>query len=338
MAKAKLEKEIEEWLDNLADEYQECFFELQEVNDDAIVFSVGEEEDQFQITYPKDYPANKEDRFFVSSDSDNLSDWVSNLNDFADKGRITISALLNEAAERYLKAQGGGKEEEGDEMLMGEGEEEDKSQKKVKKTKEEMEIERKLEQGEFLEIGSAQATMRLINDLKALRKQKPENLGFSADPVLDKKSGMENLYHWHIKLFGIDKDAPLYKDMTDFKKKTGHDHILIEMRFSKDYPHVPPFVRVVRPRFLFRTGHVTLGGSICMELLTNSGWNATNDIESILIQITAELVTGGARLDGSGGHNYEYSEQEAWEAFYRAATTHGWNVNGLSKDMFPKAP
>ena len=86
-----------------------------------------------------------------------------------------------------------------------------------------------------------------------------------------------------------------------------------------------------------------------MELLTNSGWNATNDIESILVQITAELVTGGARLDGSGGHNYEYSEQEAWEAFYRAASTHGtllfawfmllgWNVNGLSKDMFPKAP
>lgn len=201
-----------------------------------------------------------------------------------------------------------------------------------------MEIERKLESGEFLEIGSAQATMRLINDLKNLRKQKPEELGFSADPVQDKKSGMENLYHWHIKLFGIDKDAPLYKDMMDFKKKTGHDHILIEMRFSKEYPHVPPFVRVVRPRFQFRTGHVTLGGSICMELLTNSGWNATNDIESILIQITAELVTGGARLDSGGGHNYEYSEQEAWEAFYRAAGTHGWNVNGLSKEMFPRVP
>jgi hypothetical protein len=62
MAKAKLEKEIEAWLDNLEDEYQECFFELQEVNDDSIVFTVGEEEDQFSITYPKDYPENKEDR------------------------------------------------------------------------------------------------------------------------------------------------------------------------------------------------------------------------------------------------------------------------------------
>lgn len=32
--------------------------------------------------------------------------------------------------------------------------------------------------------------------------------------------------------------------------------MLLEMRFSKDYPHVPPFVRVVRPKFAFRTGHV----------------------------------------------------------------------------------
>lgn len=336
MAKAKLEKEIEDWLDNLEDEFQECFFELQEVSDDAIVFSVGEEEDQFSITYPKDYPANKEDRFFVSSDSENLSDWVAYLNEFADKGRIKISDLLNAAAERYLKLQGGGKDE--DDEILGGGEEEEKIEKKPKKSKEELEIERKLDQGEFLEIGSPQATMRLINDLKNLRKQKPEALGFGADPVADKKSGMENLYHWHIRLFGIDNESPLYKDMQDFKKKTGHDHILLEMRFSKDYPHVPPFVRVVRPRFQFRTGHVTMGGSICMELLTNSGWNATNDIESILIQITAELVSGGARLDSGGGHNYEYTEQEAWEAFYRAASTHGWNINGLSKDMFPKAP
>ena len=26
-------------------------------------------------------------------------------------------------------------------------------------------------------------------------------------------------------------------------------------------------------------GHVTVGGSICMELLTRSGWKPTNDIE-----------------------------------------------------------
>jgi hypothetical protein len=33
-------------------------------------------------------------------------------------------------------------------------------------------------------------------------------------------------------------------------------------------------VRVIRPRFAFHTGHVTVGGSICIELLTSSGWCA----------------------------------------------------------------
>jgi len=73
-----------------------------------------------------------------------------------------------------------------------------------------------------------------------------------------------------------------------------------------------------------------------MELLTNSGWNSTNDIESILIQIRAELLSGGARLDPGTNNSFEYSEAEAWDAFYRAARTHGWNIDGLSKDVFPK--
>lgn len=75
-----------------------------------------------------------------------------------------------------------------------------------------------------------------------------------------------------------------------------------------------------------------------MELLTNSGWNSTNDIESILIQIRVELLSGGARLDPGMSGSYEYSESEAWDAFYRAASTHGWNVNGLGRDKFPKLP
>jgi len=70
-----------------------------------------------------------------------------------------------------------------------------------------------------------------------------------------------------------------------------------------------------------------------MELLTNSGWNSTNDIESILIQIRAEMTGGGARLDHSST-SYEYSEQEAWEAFNRAAATHGWNINNINRNTF----
>jgi ubiquitin-conjugating enzyme E2 Q len=321
-----LEKEIEKWFDSMDDELQEAFLELKDVDDDTIQMTIGEEETDFSITYPKDYPNNKEDRFFIFSENSDLTEWSQHLNEFADKSKTKIGDLLTEAAERFVKIKGGGKSETGFE----DDEEEANKPKPPKKPK-----EPEIDKNEFLPIGSPTATLRLLNDLKNIKKQKVSDLGFTAHPVPDKKSGMENLYHWHIKLFGIDKQSDLYKDVQVFQKQTGQDHILIEMRFSKDYPHIPPFVRVVKPRFQFRTGHVTIGGSICMELLTNSGWNATNDIESILVQITAELVSGGARLDKGSG-NYEYSEHEAWEAFYRAAGTHGWDVKGLSKEMFPK--
>jgi len=206
-----------------------------------------------------------------------------------------------------------------------------KRKKNQKKTKEELEIESK----EFLPIGSPSATMRLITDLKNIYKQKPQDLGFSAKPIIDPKSGLENLYHWEIRLFDIDKDSELYGDMVKFKKSTGQDYITLELRFPTTYPFTPPFVRVIRPRFLFRTGHVTIGGSICMELLTNSGWNSTNDIESILVQLRAEMLSGGARLDPGMSGAYEYSEHEAWDAFYRAAKTHDWNIDGLGREKFP---
>jgi len=335
MAKAKLEKEIETWFDDLPEELADAFLEYTEIDDDVISFNIGEEEHSFTVNYPKDYPANKEDQFFLSSDDDALASLISEVNEWAGKGRITVATLMSDIAERFIKANGKAEEDENEDDDMEMFADEPEKAPKAKKSAAELEIEKKLEGGGFLEIGSAQATLRIINDLKNIKKQKPEELGFAADPVVDKSKGLQNLYHWHIKLFGIDKDSPLFNDIQAFKKKTGQDYILLEMRFSKDYPHVPPFVRVVKPRFQFRTGHVTLGGSICMELLTNSGWNATNDIESILMQISSELICGGARLD-SGSGNYEYSEHEAWEAFIRAANTHGWNVNGLNQNMFPK--
>jgi len=55
--------------------------------------------------------------------------------------------------------------------------------------------------------------------------------------------------------------------------------IELEMTFPNEYPMKPPFVRVVRPRFKFLTGHITIGGSICMQVLTTSGWSPSNDIE-----------------------------------------------------------
>ena len=54
-----------------------------------------------------------------------------------------------------------------------------------------------------------------------------------------------------------------------------------------------------------------------MELITTSGWRPINDIESILIQIRAEIISGGARVDFS--NMTLYTEHEAHSAFNRVA-------------------
>ena len=61
-----------------------------------------------------------------------------------------------------------------------------------------------------------------------------------------------------------------------------------------------------------------------MELLTQSGWLSTNDIEGILIQVRAEIMSDPrARL--APNPDTEYSEGEARFAFERMVLKYGWN-------------
>lgn len=107
--------------------------------------------------------------------------------------------------------------------------------------------------------------------------------------------------------------------------------IVLEIRFPGTYPMAPPFVRVVRPRLLgFREGgggHVTAGGALCMELLTNSGWSVASNLESVLVQVRAAISSTDpmpARLER--GPVRDYARGEAVEAYVRACQTHGWSV------------
>jgi ubiquitin-conjugating enzyme E2 Q len=181
-------------------------------------------------------------------------------------------------------------------------------------------------------FATPQATKRLSKTLQELVKvqngSKLHELGWWID--VDQ---VENLYQWIIELHSFDKTLPLADDM----KKAGITSIVLEMRFTPSFPFFPPFVRVVRPRFLpFLSGgggHVTAGGAICMQLLTNDGWLVTNSIESVLLQIRmaissidprpARLESRGARY---GDTTSSYSVGEAIEAFKRACRTHGWQI------------
>ena len=177
-----------------------------------------------------------------------------------------------------------------------------------------------------------QGTKRLAKTLQELVKVQTntrlQELGWYIDA-----NKIENLYQWIIELHSFDKNLPLAIDM----KKAGLTSVVLEMRFTANFPFSPPFVRVVRPRFLpFLAGgggHVTAGGAICMELLTNNGWLVTNSIESVLLQIRmaisstepkpARLECGGGRYGSAGA---SYGVGEAIEAYKRACRTHGWEI------------
>src|SRR5687767_6136649 len=115
------------------------------------------------------------------------------------------------------------------------------------------------------------------------------------------------------------------------------------MIFPPNFPFGPPFIRVIRPRFMFRTGHVTIGGSICTEMLTNKvniasvlrvsvlkqsadaqGWSPANTIEATLVSVRTNLITANppAALDLS--NRLDYTEAEARDAFNRMVAQHGW--------------
>ncbi|RFU76231.1 hypothetical protein TARUN_6007 [Trichoderma arundinaceum] len=141
---------------------------------------------------------------------------------------------------------------------------------------------------------------------------------------------LTNVFHWIVELHSFELELPLAQDM----KKKDCTSIVLEFRFGANFPYAPPFVRVIRPRFLpFAQGgggHVTAGGAICSEMLTNSGWSAVMTIEKILLQIRLGLteLDPPARLDKTYGMNNtrDYSIGEAVDAYQRAARAHGWQI------------
>ncbi|GJC85731.1 ubiquitin-conjugating enzyme E2Q-like protein CG4502 [Colletotrichum liriopes] len=139
-----------------------------------------------------------------------------------------------------------------------------------------------------------------------------------------------NMFQWIVELHSFEKSLPLAQDM----QRHGVSSIVLEIRFGRQFPLSPPFVRVVRPRFLPFSqrggGHVTAGGAMCMELLTNSGWSPASSMESVLLQVRlamCNLEPFPARLMGNTtGYSNDYGVYEAIEAYKRAAATHGWKV------------
>ena len=188
------------------------------------------------------------------------------------------------------------------------------------------------------EYATSGTTKRLMNELKSLAKVQeaanPAELGWYLD--LEK---IDNVYQWVVELHSFHtfevkgKPLPLAEEM----KKKGLKSVVLEIRFNKDFPYTPPYVRVIRPRFLSLAqgggGHIVLGGAMCMELLTNTGWSSVSSMESVLMQIRMAIASEPfARLDMHAG-KADYGTGEAAEGYIRACQTHGWQVPPGFKEM-----
>jgi ubiquitin-conjugating enzyme E2 Q len=167
---------------------------------------------------------------------------------------------------------------------------------------------------------SSGAAMRLIKDLKEMMQSNSKELGFSCEPIGN------DIFNWGVKVFGFDKGSEMHKDLQRYKVQTGRDWVDMLVTFHPDYPNYPPFVRVVQPRFMFHTGRVTVGGSLCTDILTMESWNPMYDIVGLMVNIFSEIMNGGPRIDFSNPR--PYSLQEAREAFERVASQHHWKTSG----------
>ncbi|GAA6060017.1 hypothetical protein JCM10212_001175 [Sporobolomyces blumeae] len=174
------------------------------------------------------------------------------------------------------------------------------------------------------------AMMTIRREMKQLLEQQELEGSVEAGFYFDPERSNDNLFTWIIEFprGSFDQDLPLVKDM----KAKRVESILLEVRFGESFPFSPPFFRVVHPRFLpfmyGGGGHVTGGGSICMDLLTTDGWAASYSVSAVFLQIRmamSNLEPRPARLDPSQW-NSPYSMEEAIAGFKRAAATHGWKV------------
>ncbi|KXG45753.1 Ubiquitin-conjugating enzyme, E2 [Penicillium griseofulvum] len=180
------------------------------------------------------------------------------------------------------------------------------------------------------QFATTSATKMLQHHLQAtlkIQEQVPlHELGWYVDHSL-----ITTVYQWIVELHTFDPTLPLAQDLKAIDQKS----IVLELRFPQQFPMDPPLVRVIRPRFLeFAAGgggHVTAGGSMCMELLTHSGWLPTASIESVLLQVRMAITNTDPKPARLNLHSPgDYSVGEAVEAYRRVAMAHGWEI---SKDI-----
>lgn len=84
--------------------------------------------------------------------------------------------------------------------------------------------------------------------------------------------------------------------------------LVLTMRFPSDFPFSPPLASLVYPRFQFPCNNVTFGGTLCMAILTHQGWNPTNDLKTVILQIKQQFEEEPAEISLETSNTYTAAE------------------------------
>ena len=166
---------------------------------------------------------------------------------------------------------------------------------------------------------SAIASDRLLKELRDIYKSQAYK-----DKVYDVTISDDNLYSWEIELFKVDEDSALHKDLIKLGEKNKENSIRIHVTFTSTYPYEPPFVRIISP--VLQGGFVFPSGALCMELLTPQGWSSAYSLESVILQVSATMSKGGARINFESDASHLYSMHSAQTDFKVIIKCHkeGW--------------
>jgi len=167
--------------------------------------------------------------------------------------------------------------------------------------------------------GSVQATDRLMKELRDIYRSPSFKSGaYQVELVND------SLYEWNVKIMRVDPDSPLAEDLKKLKEREGKDHILLSFTFKDTFPFDPPFVRMVHP--VLHGGYVLDGGALCMELMTPQGWSSAYTIEAVIMQLSATLVKGKARIkfDAPKGTYNLARAQQSFRSLVHIHEKNGW--------------
>lgn len=305
-------KDLEQWLKD--DDLNNQMIELKNTNKKkhCFEFTIGGEESKFSIRYP----FKEGEKWKILSDD--LSPDFAKKATKAAANKKHISEVLEVVSKEFENLEDFGDDEEFDDEEFDDGFDDDDELgltfEKPEAKKEKKAPEPEIDTSKFIIPTGYEAScvQAILQEYKSILKMDAKERGFDAEPVNN------NIGEWEIKLYDFPKDEDLYRDM----QSMGIDYITLRVLFPPNFPFYPPFLRVLRPRFAFRTGHVTIGGAICTHVLTNDGWTSAYRLPQILVDVRAMMISGKGRLDKS--NRSDYTEYEALDALRRLLATHGW--------------